>query len=184
MISDITGAARAVSHECCFVPSSTSANVILYKSSVNKELILLHFRYNIVFFSAVKWLIAINHIQNKSYCLHNICVCAMYIYYVYINTHTCMYIFKKNILCLYIFNIFIYDIIYLNINIYMEIFSKYMLYVCLYIYIINIHSTHIHILCKQKLLFWMRLIVINRLTAQILIFFLKTIFNILSNFIP
>ncbi len=37
----------------------------------------------------VKRLIAINHIQNKSCCLHNICVCTVYIYYVYINTHVC-----------------------------------------------------------------------------------------------
>ncbi len=38
---------------------------------------------------------------------------------------------------------------------------------CIYIHIINIHSTHTHthILCKQKLLFWMQLIAINRLTA-------------------
>ncbi len=34
---------------------------------------------------------------------------------------------------------------------------------CVYIYIINIHSTHI--LCKQQHLFWMRLIAIYRLTA-------------------
>ncbi len=38
--------------------------------------------------SAVKQINAINHIQNKSFCLHNICVCTVYIYYVYINTHT------------------------------------------------------------------------------------------------
>ncbi len=38
--------------------------------------------------SAVKRLIAINRIQNKSFCLHNICVCSVYIYYVYKNTHT------------------------------------------------------------------------------------------------
>ncbi len=30
------------------------------------------------------------------------CVHTVYIYYVYINTHTCMYIFKKNMLCIYI----------------------------------------------------------------------------------
>ncbi len=30
----------------------------------------------------------INHIQNKSFCLHNICACSVYIYYVYINAHT------------------------------------------------------------------------------------------------
>ncbi len=32
--------------------------------------------------SAVKRLIAINRIQNKSFCLHNICMCTEYIYYV------------------------------------------------------------------------------------------------------
>ncbi len=37
-----------------------------------------------VWISAVKWLIVINRIQNKSLCLHNICVCTVYIYYVYI----------------------------------------------------------------------------------------------------
>ncbi len=37
--------------------------------------------------------------------------------------------------------------------------------VYLYIHITNMQSTHI--LCKQKLLFWMRLITINHLTAQI-----------------
>ncbi len=59
---------------------------------------ILHFLH---FNSAVKRLIAINHIQNKSFCLHNICMCAVYIY-VYINIHTYMYIFQKNMLCLYI----------------------------------------------------------------------------------
>jgi len=44
---------------------------------------------------AVQKLIAINRIQNKSLCLHNIFVCAVHNYFVYINTHTCMYIFKK-----------------------------------------------------------------------------------------
>ncbi len=48
-----------------------------------------------VHFSAVKWLIEINRIQNKGFCLHNICVYTVYIYYVYINKNTCMYIFKK-----------------------------------------------------------------------------------------
>ncbi len=52
--------------------------------------------------SAVKWLIVINRIQNKSFCLHNIYVCTLYIYYVYTNTNTYMSIFKKNMLCLYI----------------------------------------------------------------------------------
>ncbi len=36
-------------------------------------------------FSAVKSLIVINHISNKSFSLYNICVCTVYIYYVYKN---------------------------------------------------------------------------------------------------
>ncbi len=53
-----------------------------------------------------KYLYAINRIQNKSFYLHNICVCTLYIYYVYINTNTCMYIFKKKN-CLYIKYIYV-----------------------------------------------------------------------------
>ncbi len=63
-------------------------------------------------YSAVKQLITINHIQNKRFCLHNICV---YIYYVYIITHTCMYIFMKTCY-VYMSNIFIYNIKYNNIR--------------------------------------------------------------------
>jgi len=37
-----------------------------------------------VYIRAVKRLIAINHIQNKSLCLHNICGCTVYNYFVYI----------------------------------------------------------------------------------------------------
>ncbi len=59
------------------------------------------------YFSAVKQLIIINHIQNNSFCLHNICVHAVYIYYAYINKQTCMYILKKNMLCLNVKYIFI-----------------------------------------------------------------------------
>ncbi len=60
-----------------------------------------------IYTSAVKRLIAINLIQNKSFCLHNTCVYTVYIYYVYINTHINMYIFKKNMLCLYIKYIYV-----------------------------------------------------------------------------
>ncbi len=63
--------------------------------------------YMHVYISAVKRLIAINHIQNKSFCLHNICLYTVYMYYVYIKTNTCMHIFKKNMLCLYIKYIYI-----------------------------------------------------------------------------
>ncbi len=74
--------------------------------------IILH----LSFISAVKRLIAINRIQNKSFCLHNIGVYCVCIYYVYINTNTCLYLFKKNRLCLYIKYIYIK---YINVYTYM-----------------------------------------------------------------
>ncbi len=65
--------------------------------------------------SAVKQLITINRIQNKSFCLLNICVYTVYMYYAYINKNTCMYISKKKYTCyVYILNIFIK---YKNMNI-------------------------------------------------------------------
>ncbi len=51
--------------------------------------------------SAVKRLIVVNHIKNKSCCLHNIYVCTVYIYYVYINAHTCMNIFQKQVMFIF-----------------------------------------------------------------------------------
>ncbi len=59
-----------------------------------------------------------------------------------------MYIFHKNV---------IYEYKYRYV-----IFSKYMLYVCIYIHIIHIHSTHI---IEYKFLFTYA---INRLTALIM----------------
>ncbi len=58
--------------------------------------------------SAVKRLIAINRIQNKSFCLHNICVCTVDIYYAYIKTHT---------YSIYLENIYMYLHVYIYINI-------------------------------------------------------------------
>jgi len=62
--------------------------------------------------SAGQRLIAINRIQNKSLFLHNICVCTVYNYFVYINTHTCLYIFKKYV-HVYIVCIFIHYLYYI-----------------------------------------------------------------------
>ncbi len=97
-------------------------------------------------YSAVKRLIAINRIQNKSFCLPNIYECTVYMYYVYINTHTCMYIFKKKVLCLYNKNIYIIYKLFKYKYIYVNIFKIYTVCVCIYIYIINIHSTHPYIM--------------------------------------
>ncbi len=44
------------------------------------------------------------------------------------------------------------------------------MHVFVFIYIYNKYTQYSHTLCKQKLLLWMRLIAINRLTA--LIFYL------------
>ncbi len=83
----------------------------------------------------------INSIQIKSFCVHNICVCTVYIYYLFINT--CIYFRKINELKLMNvkvneFKIFIFNIKYKNINIYMQmhaiIFYKYILYVCVFMY--------------------------------------------------
>ncbi len=53
-------------------------NIYAAKYSSN----LKYMNLNII--SAVKRLIAIYHIQNKSFCLHNICVLFVFIMYLYI----------------------------------------------------------------------------------------------------
>ncbi len=69
-----------------------------------------------IFVGAGQRLIAINHIQNKSFCIHNMCVYCVYLLRMY--KYTCMYIFKI-FFNVYILNIFEYNINYMNINIYM-----------------------------------------------------------------
>ncbi len=46
----------------------------------NKFYIILYIKLICIEISAVKQLIAINRIQNKSCCLHNICVCVCGVY--------------------------------------------------------------------------------------------------------
>ncbi len=79
----------------------------------------------------------INRIQNKGFCLHNIYECTVYIYYVYINAYTCMYIFKKKCY-VYILNIFIYNKLYeykyIHVNTY-KYFQNICVTVCVCIYI-------------------------------------------------
>ncbi len=82
--------------------------------------------------SAVKGLIA-----SKSFCLHNICVCTVYIY-----THL-QHIFWKYLhayTCIYLYSYILYYKIYLIYK--HTFFLKYIhACVCIYIHIINIHST-------------------------------------------
>ncbi len=79
--------------------------------------------------SAVKRLIAINHIQNKTFCLHNICMCTVFIYYVFINTHKHTVYSLKIFMCIYIYKFIFLYYIYLMykhniffLNIYMHVF--------------------------------------------------------------
>ncbi len=70
-----------------------------------------------IYISPVKRLIVINHIQNKSFCLHNIYVCTVYIYYVYINTHSYSIYFENIYMHIFIFILFISYINIFNIQI-------------------------------------------------------------------
>ncbi len=62
-----------------------------------------HCIYIYIYISAVKRLITLNRIQNKSFYLHNISVCTVYIYYVYINTHTYSIYFENIYMYIFIF---------------------------------------------------------------------------------
>ncbi len=54
-----------------------------------------------IYISDVKWLIVINRIQNKSFCLHNIWVYCVYLLCVYIKAHT-HGIYLKIFTCIYL----------------------------------------------------------------------------------
>ncbi len=56
----------------------------------------------------------INRIQNKSFCLHNICVSCVYLLCIYKYTHKHVYISEKKMLCLYIK--YMYNINYVYID--------------------------------------------------------------------
>ncbi len=80
----------------------------------------------------------INRIQNKK---------VLYIFIMYINTFTYSVYFENN------FYTFIYSIFYIIYK--RKIFLKYIhASVCIYIY-----TVYTHVLYKQKLLFWMQLII-------------------------
>ncbi len=83
-------------------------------NELSNNVVFLVITMKLLYISAVKRLIT----SKINVLLHNTCVCTVYIYYVDINTHTRMYVFKKMMLCLYIQS-FIYSINYMNINIYM-----------------------------------------------------------------
>ncbi len=71
--------------------------------------------------------------------------------YIYIHVNACKHFQNVLYMCVFIHNTYthLYFLIY--------IFSLYY----------SLYTVHTHILCKQILLFWMRLIVINHLTALV-----------------
>ncbi len=73
-------------------------------------LLIIIFKGNLtfdIFISAVKRLIVINRIQNKSLCLHNICLCTVIficdIIYMNINTSNIFFTVVQNICCMCFF---------------------------------------------------------------------------------
>ncbi len=103
-----------------------------------------------VIYGAVKRLIVINRIRNKSFvCI--MCVFCVYLLCIYKHTHI-QYVFRKYlhvITCLYLcsYNLYYKYIYYINIiffwNIYMHVCVFMYLYIYIYIYIYTYtHSTH------------------------------------------
>ncbi len=98
-----------------------SADMLTYNNNI---ISLLYKVYKTFIISAVKRLIAINRIQNKSFCLHNMCVCYKYTHiqyfeniYMYIYIHiNIIIIYKYNYINIHKSNIIIiykYNIIYI-----------------------------------------------------------------------
>ncbi len=78
---------------------------------------------------------------------------AVYFYSLYINKHTCMYIFQKNMPCLYIKYIYLeyklYEYKYIHVNTCTYFQNIY----CFYMYIINKRRTHIYYANKTLILY-------------------------------
>ncbi len=80
------------------------------------------------------------YISEKIFYVYTVYEIYLYINYMNMNVNTCTYFLNIHCMCAYL---------------YIHNYTKY---------------THIYILCKQKLSFWMRLIAINTLTALFLMY--------------
>ncbi len=85
-------------------PTVTEIKVFMVSHGLCKNVSWWRLVYSL-YISAVKWLIAINRIQNKSFCAHNICVYCVYLLRIYKYTHVCVCL--RKICCLYIKYIYI-----------------------------------------------------------------------------
>ncbi len=62
-------------------------------------------------------------------------VCCVYLLCIYINTHTCMYLFQKNVFCLYIKYIYIWHKLYEYKYIHVDTCKYFKNICCVYLYI-------------------------------------------------
>ncbi len=103
--------------------------------------------------------------EHDLYYILNVCV-LVYICYVYINTHTGMYIFQKYMLCLY--NVYILNICIYNVN-YMNIIYTCM---CVHSYLHNKYTQYSHIYVNKNFqnfkIFWKWFIIWQHLFIYIL----------------
>ncbi len=81
--------------------------LIIIKMFLEHQISVFEWLGHVTKTNAVKRLIAINSIQNKSCWSHNICVYCVYLLCIYKYTRTCIYLRKINMLCLYIKYIYI-----------------------------------------------------------------------------
>ncbi len=82
-----------------------SASLLQSSASHDPSEIMLIFRFaareTFIIISAVKRLIAINRIQNKRFCLHNIYVYFVFLLCIYKYTHMHVYISETNVMFIY-----------------------------------------------------------------------------------
>ncbi len=103
---------------------------------------------------AFKSLIMINRIQNKTFCLHNMCVCTVYVYvyvyiyiYIYIHIYTHLYISEKYVYIKYIYiqyKLYAYKYRHVNTCKYCQIYPVCIVFI-LYILYIKIYTEHIYL---------------------------------------
>ncbi len=117
--------------------------------------------------SSARWrLIAINHIQNKSFCVHNMCVCVLCIciMYIYKYTHPCIYL--RIMLCLYVSAV--KQLITSKINVFVCIIYVYVLYIY-YVYI----KTHTFRIYFENMYMYIYILIFYIIYKYIYIFYLN-----------
>ncbi len=74
--------------ECTYCVHTCFYIVLIFKKCIHLYINYFNYIYN----SAIKRLIMINRIQNKGFCLHNMCVYCVYLLCIYKYIHMHVYI--------------------------------------------------------------------------------------------